>query len=291
MMFLSGQLSEYLHDHVTTSTNLYVEGKGFRLPQRLNKDNLEENMKYIEVQLNKYLHSHTVDAGFGEGEVALDPEVDLHQGDIPGTTEGMSPDKYFWVDGGNHTTEVSTTNPHTGANHIAITMNGNGFPLVAIADPQWTGINQPNTGLMSAGDEVQVSVWAVANAQLAGRTFVIEILFYANPGSGIVGFVDDTVGTMTTSYQKFTSAVVVAPINTNAFVAFVYPSGGGQSGDAWDLDTFSVNGRVADPNVLYTNPEGFRFPNDWKGDGAIAFNRKYLETQISKYLHSHEVNE
>jgi hypothetical protein len=71
------------------------------------------------------------------------------------------------------------------------------------------------------------------------------------------------------------------------------------SGEAWTRigGTWSMYGGsavtdfdmiIGDAAFLYTRPAGFRFPYSWTDEGHIKSNIKFLEAQVSQYLHKHE---
>ena len=55
----------------------------------------------------------------------------------------------------------------------------------------------------------------------------------------------------------------------------------------FDIDELKIV-RDGGATTLYVEPRGFRFPYDWNKPGALNHNRRFLETELSKYIHEHE---
>lgn len=327
LMFLEAQLDEYLHEHSVDASNVpWVTHKGIRLPYDKSYRFLDQNMKAIEVQLEQYLHEHEIAAGagstehFAEGDmenmgfgpngnevpywriitgtmtfywpsVGLFTPQSINMADTLFMAQGSTTGLNFWT--------IETTNPDTGLQHARNAGSNNagarlnfgdqvtnmhtqigpvGFDIVE-AD-EWTlTFRLAMSGSVSAVDErIAINVWT-SDGSTTATPYSTELTPAANNGS-----YETVTFPFTFTSGTYNAAHTMFSIDINYF-----HDGEESTFPNIDVDDVSIT-KDGGPATLFINDVGFRFPyQDNRKTGALDANMKFLETQISQYLHKHEV--
>jgi hypothetical protein len=285
LQFLEAQLDQYLHSHEDDGTTLWVTPQGMRMPYKKTKDNLEENMKFVEAQLEKYLHEHETAGGSTANEMPTYNDADDTFGGILGDDSPNSVRRRaqgFTIGVGAVISTVDLriaraelTNPiendsviveiHTGASPASSTNQSTSDPVTVASMPLRT---IPNDG---------DPMWDMV-------TFTFQSPYTIQSSNVHFLVIRRTVTGNTSSDHR-------PEVHTRTTNPYAGGSSWLQNASGWteissgahDIG-FAING----DSTLYTTPAGFRFPYGWANEGHLRHNMKFLELEISKYLHKHE---
>ena len=271
--------------------SLFVVKRGFRLPH--NRTELEQNMLFVERQLEQYLHVHE-SAGSGVGNfldrtpdslIAWDDQDGPAYGtdvvyDPTGSTQGQ-PEIV--------NSRVRVNSDATFSETFAIYLVGDNslWPGVAPFDD----IEWPASGFLPAG-EVATFSWQYNTNAVDEDVFFFgpmdaQVDAYTTGGSShdFESVALTTIpGTLPSSHS-----IVMGPYEIDTFLyAQLFLGFTFTGGDGWWCEVFDFELSYGDGASLSTRHVGFRFPRrDFNNESAKMENARYLQTQLELYLHEH----
>jgi hypothetical protein len=297
LQFLEAQLDQYLHSHEDDGTTLWVTPQGMRMPYKKTKDNLEQNMKYVEVQLEKYLHEHETDT-----DTILDQEIEVvsaslwnndDDGTITVSGEGSGRTDAIYAQG-----FIANNGVSIGAIDVRLSIQGT--PQGSVYLELYEGSTPSTVGaLLATSDSIAESSLP---EQPSGTTIVTNGENTEN-GWPMIQFTFATPHVSTGNQMYFMIKRTVTSgthlVHAHVFFNGSYPYADGtvwffrEDTSAWQQDSFNniafrLYAGGGATSTLYTRPTGFRFPYGWTNDGHLRHNMKFLELEISQYLHKHE---
>lgn len=290
MRFVEAQLDEYLHEHdasvgagTTTiwDNNELMNGRG---------------PNGNEIPVTRFIEAttwYTFWPSGGYSSSLLADDINMAESYY---VHGANPSfDGYWV--------VSATNPHTGTYHWRATTDYDtnfstagpfmnigteitdtnsfiagytGIPIVA-GDYTWTMYAMQSGSSESANEKMNRLVRLVDANDSTSATLYSDLVPYP------------------TSYELMTIEFTITEAHvaeyTHFYIGFDWdderltePIGEIRHFDIDELKLVRDGGAT----TLHVKPRGFRFPYDWQRPDAIDHNRRFLETELSTYLHIHE---
>ena len=295
--------------------SLFVVKRGFRLPH--NRTELEQNMLYVERQLEQYLHTHELREGSRPcsverrtGEVLRDTECsefgygDNRPFDPPVWVSPIHNEDWYkfpwWTQNFfNNEVAVSTANPHSGTSHFRFTVptlsNARVFRAAMLHSDlcfsnfpeQHQGDNFPWSARVNRGDTVTWSYYVMAsNSTYRSRIFMQTHAMDGSSGVSVIGpriLLPTSYTRMELTYEAeepgYVSVGIALDGNTQLNTTTIID---------FDSPSLVVTGEDSAGDSLVTRRTGFRFPRrDFDNESAKMENARYLQTQLELYLHDH----
>lgn len=191
---------------------------------------------------------------------------------------------------GNPYWDFSTANPRTGSTHMRNNPGrGAGFQSITALTPAASNAPAPSNNYMTAGmnggDEVDFSLWIRSDGDTVNN-LTMRISMWNLEGSFLLS--ETNVIILSSSYSRW-SLRAVAPAD-GWFQVGISLNVSSQDSIV-DTDDWSVIVTpFKEPITVYSDilRTGFRFPHPRWSRRSTATNLLFLETQLEKYIHSHE---